>query len=177
MEDDRRSGKDARPKVSPRLLLAGALLAALLAELAWLLGRRALDVVEVEGRSMAPSFQPGDRLLVEALTYRSRPPRVGEAVLAVDPRLASRELIKRVAAVDGVAGTATLAGDAPEVSTDSRTFGPVPLAAIRWRVVGRYWPVTGRPGRRTARFPSDAQPMTVRRPNTPIPLRWSWRER
>ena len=125
----------------PRLLLAGALLAAL----AWLLSRRALDVVEVEGRSMAPAFQPGDRLLVEALSYRSRLPRIGEVVLAVDPRMSTRELIKRVAAVDAAGGTVTLTGDAPWASTDSRTFGPVPLAAIRWRVASRYWPAARRP--------------------------------
>jgi nickel-type superoxide dismutase maturation protease len=104
--------------------------------------RRIFDVVEVEGASMAPALRSGDRLLVEALTYRSRPPRVGDLVLAADPRLPSRELIKRVAALDPAARTASLAGDAPEMSTDSRVFGPIPLSAIRWRVVGRYWPIT-----------------------------------
>jgi nickel-type superoxide dismutase maturation protease len=99
-----------------------------------------MDIVQVEGSSMTPALRPGDRLLVEALTYRSRPPRVGDVVLSSDPRDPSRELIKRVAAVDSAADTVILAGDAPEASTDSRTFGPVPLAMIRWRVAGRYWP-------------------------------------
>jgi nickel-type superoxide dismutase maturation protease len=102
--------------------------------------RRALDVVEVKGLSMMPALQPGDRLVVEALTYRSRRPRVGDVVLAPDPREPSRELLKRVAAVDLAAGSVVLAGDTPEASTDSRTFGPVPIATIRWRVAGRYWP-------------------------------------
>jgi nickel-type superoxide dismutase maturation protease len=123
-----------------KLLLAGAVAGLALAAI---LGRRLLDVVEVEGGSMAPGFRPGDRLLVEALTYRTRPPRVGEVVLAADPREPSRELIKRVAAVDAVGGEVVLAGDVPEASTDSRTFGPVPPHAIRWRVAGRYWPLAG----------------------------------
>jgi nickel-type superoxide dismutase maturation protease len=129
--------------VTRRLALAAGILGALTALLlAW---RRALDVVEVEGGSMLPTMQPGDRLLVEALSYRARSPRIGELVLSPDPRLASRELIKRVASVDAASSTAVLAGDAPDASTDSRVFGPVPLRAIRWRVVGRYWPI-GRRG-------------------------------
>ena len=107
---------------------------------ALLAGRRLVDLVEVEGHSMAPTLEPGDCLLVEAVTYRARRPRVGDVVLADDPRLPSRELIKRIAAVDPAAGSALLVGDAPDASTDSRTFGVIPLDAIRWRAVGRYWP-------------------------------------
>jgi signal peptidase I len=110
---------------------------------ATLLSRRAIDVVEVHGVSMAPALQPGDRLIVEALSYRLRPPREGEIVLANDPRVLSRELVKRVGSVDSWAGTVNLVGDAAGASTDSRTFGPVPLSALRWRVALRYWP----PGR------------------------------
>jgi nickel-type superoxide dismutase maturation protease len=103
-------------------------------------GRRWLDVVEVRGGSMAPSLLPGDRLLVESHSYQGRAPRRGEVVLAPDPREPGRELIKRVAAVDRAAASAELRGDAPAASTDSREFGSVPVAAIRWRAVLRYWP-------------------------------------
>lgn len=101
---------------------------------------RWLDVVEVHGRSMAPCLHPGDRLIVEARSYARRAPRAGEVVLAADPRDPGRELVKRVAAVDSGAGTADLRGDAPDASTDSRAFGAVPLASIRWRAAYRYWP-------------------------------------
>lgn len=121
-------------------LMVGALVGAAAATL---LSRRAVDVVEVHGVSMAPTLNPGDRLIVEALSYRSRLPRPGEIVLASDPRLPSRELVKRVGRIDSEAGTAELIGDAPGTSTDSRTFGPIPLAALRWRVAARFWP----PGR------------------------------
>jgi nickel-type superoxide dismutase maturation protease len=92
---------------------------------------------------MLPTLAPGDRLLVESRTLGRRPPRVGEVVLASDPRRPERELIKRVVAVSAAAGTLELRGDAPEQSTDSRAFGAVPIRGVRWRVVARYWP----PGR------------------------------
>ena len=102
--------------------------------------RRWLDVVEVQGRSMAPALLPGEWLLVERRTYAHRPPRVGEIVLAADPRDPSRELIKRVTSVDGRAKMIQLAGDAPDSSTDSRTFGAISVSDVRWRVIARYWP-------------------------------------
>ena len=105
--------------------------------------RRWLDVVEVQGGSMAPTLLPGEWLLVERRSYSRRRPRVGEIVLATDPRHPSRELIKRVAALNADAGLVELAGDAPAASTDSRTFGAVPVSGVRWRVIGRYYP----PGR------------------------------
>ena len=108
-----------------------------------LASRRWLDVVEVRGRSMAPSLLPGDRLLVESLTFRRRAPRRGEVVLARDPRAPERELIKRVHAAGP---DLDLRGDAPEESTDSRTFGVVPAAQVSWRAALRYWP-PGRIGR------------------------------
>ena len=99
------------------------------------LARRVVDVVQVRGRSMLPTLRPGDRLVV---VRSRRPARVGEVVLALDPRDAGRELVKRVAGVgpDGV----TLHGDNPALSTDGRTFGSLPARAIRWRVIARCWP-------------------------------------
>ena len=101
---------------------------------------RWLDVVEVQGGSMAPALLPGDRIVVESRSYQSRAPRPGEVVLAADPRKSDRELIKRVATVDEDGAAADLRGDAPDESTDSREFGAVPLSAIRWRAAFRYWP-------------------------------------
>ncbi|MEO8511518.1 MAG: S26 family signal peptidase [Chloroflexota bacterium] len=106
-------------------LLLGAAIAAL----------RRLDVVAVRGGSMAPALLAGDRLLVLRL---DRAPRIGEVVLAADPRDRDRELIKRVTAIRG--GAVTVRGDAPHASTDSRAFGTLPAAAIRWRAVLRTWP-------------------------------------
>lgn len=123
-----------RGRVRPLAILLGAVAGAGAA----LLALRRLDAVEVTGASMAPALQPGDRLLVESLTYALRAPRRGEIVLAPDPRQPERELIKRVASV-GPAGI-DLHGDRPAASTDSRAFGAVPVADVQWRVALRYWP-------------------------------------
>jgi nickel-type superoxide dismutase maturation protease len=97
---------------------------------------RLVDVVQVRGRSMLPTLRPDDRLVV---VRRLRPVRVGDVVLALDPRDAARELVKRVAAI-GPEGV-TLHGDNPSLSTDGRMFGALPATAIRWRAVARCWPL------------------------------------
>jgi signal peptidase I len=117
-----------------RGLAVGAGLVAVAAARTW------FDIVEVQGNSMAPTLLPGEWLLVERRTYTGRAPRVGEIVLAADPRAPTRELIKRVASVDAEAGTLELHGDDPDASMDSRTFGAVAITGIRWRVIARYWP-------------------------------------
>ncbi len=108
-------------------------LAPLLVAVPVLAALRALDVVEVRGRSMAPTLLPGDRLLV----MRARP-RPGDVVVAADPRDGRRELVKRVAAV-GPHGV-TLRGDNPVASTDARTFGDVGTDQVWWRALVRIWP-------------------------------------
>jgi nickel-type superoxide dismutase maturation protease len=98
----------------------------------------------VEDESMLPTFRPGDRLLVDPRAYRDRAPRVGEVVVLVDPEDAARWLVKRVAGVDGPAGTLDVRGDAPENSRDSRRFGPVPTRSLVGRVYRCYFPVDRR---------------------------------
>jgi len=95
--------------------------------------------VAVEGASMAPTVWPGDWLLADPEAYRRRLPRVGELVLVADPRLASRLLVKRVAAIDPH-GKLEVRGDAA-ASTDSRVFGSVDPASLEGRPWFRYWPV------------------------------------
>jgi nickel-type superoxide dismutase maturation protease len=85
---------------------------------------------------MEPALSAGDWIVVSA---RSRPPRVGEIVLVRDPRDPENLMLKRVAAVTG--GACTVLGDRPEESTDSRTFGPVPLANVLGRALFRYAPL------------------------------------
>ena len=60
-------------------------------------------------------------------------------MLTPDPRRAERMLIKRVHAVDG--DLVELRGDAPDHSTDSRTFGAVPVRSVRPCVAFRYHPI------------------------------------
>jgi nickel-type superoxide dismutase maturation protease len=92
-----------------------------------------VDRVEVVGSSMAPTFGAGDRLV---LVRRWRPLRAGDLVAFADPTCPERWLVKRVRTVHG--GTATVRGDNEAASTDSRSFGAVPVGSIRHLVVRRY---------------------------------------
>lgn len=90
--------------------------------------------VVVAGTSMVPTLLPGDRLLVR----RTRRVRPGDLVVVPDPRLPDRVMVKRAARVDD--GEVELVGDNQGASTDSRTFGWVPLRTVRGRAVYRYAP-------------------------------------
>ena len=110
------------------------------------------DAVAVRGSSMAPTLLPGELLLVERWTFGRRSPRPGDVVLARDPRDPTRELIKRVVAVADE--RVELRGDGTATS-DSRTFGAVPAAEVRWRVALRYRPLS-----RFGPVPAAAPPLT-----------------
>ena len=88
----------------------------------------------VEGESMLPTYRPGDWLLVDTRAFRGRLPRVGEVVVARDPRHSTRKLIKRVKSVDDQ-GNIWLEGDNAAMSTDSRHFGAVEqvVGLVRFR--------------------------------------------
>jgi nickel-type superoxide dismutase maturation protease len=102
--------------------------------------------VEVNGASMRPTLEPGDRLLVVA----GRRIRPGDLVALADPRQPARTLVKRVGRVDETG--LTVLGDDPAASTDSRSFGPVPRRTVLGRAVYRYAPtVRAGPIRRGAR--------------------------
>jgi nickel-type superoxide dismutase maturation protease len=90
--------------------------------------------VVVEGRSMEPTLAPGDRLIV----VRTRDLHAGDVVAVRDPRDDKHVLVKRVGAV--LEDEIVVRGDNPEVSTDSRTFGPVARSAVLGKVVRCYSP-------------------------------------
>jgi signal peptidase I len=116
--------------------------------------------VVVRGPSMSPALLPGERVLIDRLAYRYERPRRGDVVLATDPREPSRRpdgrpsghIVKRVAGGPGERvereGRAwelgedewLLLGDAAEMSTDGRDFGPVARDAILGRAWLVYWP-------------------------------------
>ena len=96
--------------------------------------------VAVAGHSMEPTLQAGDWLLVDPDAYRGRPPRAGDLVVAVDPRMSGRLLVKRVARVDDDGGL-VLAGDHPaHARLDAEQMPPVHSDGLRGRPWFRYWP-------------------------------------
>lgn len=122
-------------------LLVPSLAGAALVGLAAAALSRSVRRVEVAGSSMAPTLLAGDRLVVVARPWPPPSwPRPGQVVALADPRAPQRTLVKRVRAVDVARGTLEVVGDAPDASTDSRTFGPVPRSSIVGRAVYRYGP-------------------------------------
>jgi signal peptidase I len=97
----------------------------------------------VEGPSMTPTLRDGDRLIVDLLSYRRHPPRIGEVILVLGP--GDLPLVKRVGAPPW--GTPSdrvwVVGDNPAESSDSREFGALPESRVRGRVTWRYWPPSG----------------------------------
>ncbi|TXS52288.1 S26 family signal peptidase [Streptomyces sp. t39] len=114
--------------------------------------RRVLLVVTVHGASMYPALAPGDRILV-LRGAAARRPRGGHVVVLRSDRIPGAGpgglLVKRVAARPGDPlppgtgagfvpdGHLAVLGDNPEVSTDSRVWGPVPAASVAGVMVGR----------------------------------------
>jgi nickel-type superoxide dismutase maturation protease len=85
---------------------------------------------------MEPALREGDWVLV---VPPRRAPRPGDVVLVRDPRERSRLLLKRVSEV--TAAGVRVVGDRSEHSTDSRTFGAVPLSLVLGRAAFRYAPL------------------------------------
>jgi signal peptidase I len=112
-----------------------------------LVSGRLLRRYVVEGRSMLQAYAPGNRLVVEGVSYRLRPPRIGEVVVVRQPGTNGRLDLKRIAAKPGAEVTVRGAtdflgndewyvlGDNLDESTDSRELGPVRTKDI----VGRVW--------------------------------------
>lgn len=103
-----------------------------------LLASRAFTV-EVSGRSMMPTLEPGDWLLAVRAGRIER----GDLVVVRHPDR-DLELVKRVAALPGEPDLGPdrylVVGDNPEESTDGRVFGPVKRSSIAGVVVARYRP-------------------------------------
>ena len=93
----------------------------------------------VTGASMSPWLESGDEVLVDPGAYGRQGPRPGDVVVARHPGRRDLTLIKRVVRV-AADGRYYLEGDNPDAerSSDSRSFGPVPLDHILGRVTSRF---------------------------------------
>ncbi len=103
----------------------------------------------VHGSSMVPSFQNGDYLIVDEISYQLRQPERGEVIVFRYPKDPSQFFIKRVAGLPGdKINNTTLSsdeyyvlGDNTTASSDSRFWGPVKSNLIIGRVILRLWPL------------------------------------
>ena len=104
------------------------------------LGRDFEARVAVRGHSMEPTLFDGDWLLVDNNAYRTRAPRVGDVVVARDPRSSERVLVKRVI---GMAGRELqVGGDHPAHREDANEIGLVAHGDVMGRAWFRYWPLS-----------------------------------
>ena len=93
----------------------------------------------VEDTSMRPRLQPADRLLV----FQWARPKPGDIVVLREPDAQLTFAVKRVASLEPN-GDVIVSADNPNVSRDSREFGPVPRQLIVGRVMFRYLPAETR---------------------------------
>ena len=93
----------------------------------------------VEDTSMRPALQPGDRLFV----FQWPRPKPGDLVVLKEPDRQRTFAVKRVARLEPN-GDVVVQADNPNVSRDSREFGPVPRQLIVGRVIFRYLPAKTR---------------------------------
>lgn len=103
----------------------------------------------VSGASMVPTFQDGDYLIVDELTYHFRDPLPKEVIIFKYPKDPSKYFIKRVIGLPGetVNGTKLnedqyyVEGDNRDASSDSRSWGPVSRKLIVGRPIVRLLPI------------------------------------
>lgn len=100
----------------------------------WLLRRR--QRFRVAGDSMRPLLVPGEEVLIDPSAYRHTSPQAGDLVVARHPQQPGLRLIKWVVVADDQG--CFLQGLNLAASTDSRSFGRVPLSDILGRVVCRF---------------------------------------
>lgn len=109
--------------------LWGRLWVALREGVFFFMGRR--EVYAVEGRSMWPTLEPGDRVFIDP----ERRGEIGDIVVA--ELMTGRKVVKRISS-KGTASVA-LGSDNPAEATDSRELGSLPLSNVKGQVV-MTWP-------------------------------------
>jgi nickel-type superoxide dismutase maturation protease len=85
---------------------------------------------------MRPLLTPGEEVLINPAAYRQTDPQPGDLVVAYHPHRPELRLVKWVAAVEPQG--CFLQGVNLGASTDSRSFGWVPLDCILGQVVCRF---------------------------------------
>ncbi|HEY4493756.1 MAG TPA: signal peptidase I [Candidatus Paceibacterota bacterium] len=103
----------------------------------------------VNGASMSPTFESGDYLIVDELTFHFRDPKRGEVIIFKYPKDPSKYFIKRVIGLPGdtvdgeTLGTTEyfVEGDNRDASSDSRVWGPVERDLVIGRPIVRLLPI------------------------------------
>ena len=103
--------------------------------LLWILRRR--KRFKVTGISMQPLLQPGAEILINPNAYKKTLPQINDLVVAMHPDKKGLEIVKRISSITKD-GTFFLLGDNLDRSSDSRSFGTIPLNNIIGKVTSRF---------------------------------------
>uniref|UniRef100_A0AAR5Q7C8 Mitochondrial inner membrane protease subunit n=1 Tax=Dendroctonus ponderosae TaxID=77166 RepID=A0AAR5Q7C8_DENPD len=111
------------------------------------------DFVLCSGPSMEPTIYSNDILFTEHLSALTQTIRKGDIIIAKCPTNPKQQICKRVVALQGEKvktgfasyevvpiGHIWIQGDNVSNSTDSRSYGPVPLGLVRSKAVCKVWP-------------------------------------
>ncbi|KAI9221425.1 peptidase S24/S26A/S26B/S26C [Blastocladiella britannica] len=118
------------------------------------------EVTMCMGPSMLPTFNMmGDFVLIDKATPRLWPVTLGDVVVATSLTSPDRIVCKRITGMENdlicvdpsvpinqreylrvPRGHVWLSGDNMSNSTDSRNYGPVPMALVKGKVTARIWP-------------------------------------
>ena len=93
-------------------------------------------VVQISGHSMFPTYQDGDTVYVDPCAYHHSPPQCNDVVLALHPYKRGTWIVKRVTQSENNERL-FLEGDNRWESSDSRSFGSLPLQNIKGKVIGK----------------------------------------
>jgi signal peptidase I len=112
------------------------------------MGRRYATVL-VEGRSMVPTYSPGDWLMARWGSYRlstgtkwstwilrSSAVKVGDVVVVERPEQPGAKYVKRISEIKSDSNQIFVLSDNPE-GTDSRQWGWLPTSSIVAKITGR----------------------------------------
>ncbi|POY71354.1 hypothetical protein BMF94_5666 [Rhodotorula taiwanensis] len=130
-----------------------------------LFNQHVAEIRPCAGASMYPTLSDrGTLVLHSPLALRLTPLERGNLVTAISPFDPTHQVLKRVIGLPGDTicvdptgersgtksewctvpkGHVWIAGDNTSNSTDSRDYGPVPLAMVRGKVIARVWPDPG----------------------------------
>ncbi|CAN0515938.1 unnamed protein product [Ectocarpus sp. 12 AP-2014] len=139
----------------------------------------AFGITACAGPSMIPTFnQSGDVLFADMFSANTGRLDRGDVVIAIPPQNPRLRVCKRIIGLPGETvivrsrswfndrpefvpqGHVWLEGDNLSNSSDSRTYGPIPLAMVRGRVFFKAWPPSeiGRVARRVPETASTVLP-------------------